>query len=136
MSTRADFYIRKKGQLEFLGSTSNDYYGDFEKSKDEKHYRKSVSELLVENRSFPKKWYWPWKTSFISDEVFVFDVRPSFFNKHKGVLLSKVHTEKESNEPVLAFLEYDHKYTEKYYKQEGYHYSKDCIFIEMPIVGT
>lgn len=132
MATRADFYIRKNNKLEFLGCTSNDYYGEFEKSKDENHFRKSVSELLRQNNSIDGKWYWPWKNSFISDEVFIFDVRPAWLNKHKGVLLAKVHTEKDRKEPILAFLDYRKRYQDAYMDEESSHYSKNCIFIEMP----
>jgi len=136
MATRADFYIRKNGELEFLGSTSNDYYGDFEKSRTEKHFRQSVNDLLAGNQSLQGKWYWPWKTSFITDEVFIFDVRPQIFNKQAGILLAKVHTEKERKEPILAFLQYDKRYSDKYSNGEGDHYSKHCEFIEMPVIGS
>lgn len=136
MATRADFYIRKNGVLEFLGSTSNDYYGDFEKSTNEKHYRNAIREQLIGNKSIEGEWYWPWKNSFITDEVFIFDVRPALFNKGKGVLLAKVHTDQERKEPVLAFLDYDKRYTDRYHNEGGYHYANDCIFIEMPEIGT
>jgi len=92
MATRADFYIQDhKENLEFLGSTVNDYEGDFEKAKTVEQYRASVIELLEENESELGKWYWPWKNSVISDEVFIFRNTPKLFSKGKGVLLTKVY---------------------------------------------
>ena len=132
MATRADFYIRKNNELEFLGSTSNDYYGDFEKSKNEIHYRDSVNMLLANNNSERFKWYWTWKNSYISDEVFIFDVRPNILNKSKGLLLAKVHTDKERKEPFLYFIEYKKRYTDKYIDEDSAHYSEHCILIMMP----
>jgi len=116
MATRVDFYVMSPdGELQFIGNTVNEYYGDFEKATNVKDYLKSVRELLAINSSIEGKWYWPWKTSNISDEVFVFKQTPTFFNKNKGKLLSKVYVNGEDrDENYLWFADYDKRYDEKY----------------------
>lgn len=92
MATRADFYIQNKdGNLIFLGSTVNDYDGDFEEAKTVSEFEKLIYEKLRDNKSGIGVWYWPWKTSYISDLVFIFKHTPSFFNRDKGELWCKTN---------------------------------------------
>ena len=128
MATRSDFYIlHHDGKLEFLGNTTNEYYGDFETANTETKYRLSVIELLKENHSILGKWYWPWDTSKISDNVFVFKCTPSFFNKYKGVLMCKTHVTGDNDNFKLPVVKYDERYNEKYYNEDGYY---DPKFVE------
>lgn len=133
MATRADFYIlHPNGQMELLGCTSNEYSGDFEDAKNETQYRKGVSELLQANRSLPGKWYWPWLNSHITDEVFVFEITPTLFNKHKGRVLTKVYTKPDVPETKLAFIENSKRGDDRYTDQQGYTRLDYCKIIELP----
>lgn len=133
MATRADFYIQDKdGKLEFLGSTVNDYDGDFEESKTVTDFRKSVLDKLKENNSIAGKWYWPWDNSAITDEVFIFKHTPSFFNKDKGVLLTKTYfKDKDYHSNVLGICLYKNRYSEKM-DDDGYLPDNMLSFIELP----
>ena len=68
MGTRADFYVGRGAQAEWLGSTAYDGYPDsFEEigaSATEKKYRERVAEMLAEDESatLPAEgWPWPWE---------------------------------------------------------------------------
>ncbi|MFD2874057.1 hypothetical protein ACFS5N_16360 [Mucilaginibacter ximonensis] len=134
MATRADFYIQHTdGKLELLGCTSNAYDGDFEKAKTVGQFRKAVGELLIENNSLPGKWYWPWKTSHITDEVFVFKHTPSFFNKDKGKLLSKVYV-RDVSDDFLYFSDYEERYNRELFNEEtGLFDISRAQLIQLPI---
>lgn len=134
MATRADFYVLDvENQFKFVGSTVNEYYGDFEKATNLNDYLKSVKEILKENQSIEGKWYWPWKNSNISDEVFVFKLTPSFFNKNKGVLLTKVHV-KDCPDTHLDFIKYTDRGNEVYHDEAGYYDKKYTERYLLPIM--
>lgn len=138
MATRADFYIMQPDStLEFVGSTSNSYYGDFETATSLKDYLKSVNELLVKNGSIPGKWYWPWKHSRITDEVFIFKITPSWLNKTKGILMTKCDVKGESNleMPELYIVPYSVRYDERYYSEQGYYQKDKTVKISLPILS-
>lgn len=133
MATRADFYIQdKKGELEFLGSTVNDYDGDFEDSKTVSEFRQNVLDKLKLNNSVSGKWYWPWDNSVVTDEVFIFKHTPSFFNKDKGVLYTKTYFKgRDCNSNILGVCLYKNRYHES---QDDSGYLPDSMikFIEVP----
>lgn len=136
MATRADFYVMLSDKsLEFIGSTSNSYYGDFEKATSLKDYLKSVKELLAENGSIPGKWYWPWKHSKISDEVFIFKLTPTWLFKNKGVLMTKVHVHDDGgcDNPILNIVKYADRYDERYYDTDGYYQRDRTELVNLPI---
>lgn len=132
MATRADFYVMKDGELELIGCTSNEYSGDFEEATNLKDYLKSVRELLRLNKSSEGKWYWPWSNSHITDEVFVFQVKPNFFSKNAGVLLSKVHVN-GCPETHLYFAKYDDRYNEDFNEETGEYNPVKAICLKLPI---
>lgn len=102
MGTRSDIYLRKKGKLEWLGSTAWDGYGianattldaysvNDQKSRttdyleylihastNEADFVKVVTEYIEkrEDGTQPKDgWPWPWKNSKLTDECYVFDI--------------------------------------------------------------
>lgn len=125
MATRADFYIwHPSGEIELLGCTSNAYDGDFETAKTDLEFRERVNNLLAENNSIRGKWYWPWKHSKITDEVFVFKVTPRLFKKRAGKLMSKVYTQwHDSNSRELYLADFDLRYDERYCNQETGEYN-------------
>lgn len=136
MATRVDFYVLDVDEkLEFIGSTVNEYYGDFEKAVSLQTYLKSVRELLKENNSIEGKWYWPWKTSNISDEVFVFKVTYQLFNWTVGKTLSKVYVDGEDrDENYLWFADYNKRYEERYMvsQERGLYNKKFAQKIRLP----
>lgn len=101
MGTRADFYIKKGNQIEWLGSTAFDGYGVAEQTdednfspndkksrtndwleyllhhvKDEKEFKSLMIEYLNQRRdgTLPENgWPWPWDNSKLTDECYVFD---------------------------------------------------------------
>jgi len=138
MGTYADFYIlHTNGHMELLGCTKNEYDGDFTDAKTKKQFRDGVATLLTLNRSEPGQWYWPWKNSKITDEVFVFKATPKWYNRDKGVLLSKVYCkEEERDEDHLYFAEYDKRYDEKYMVdgERGYYNPAFAEKIKLPLM--
>lgn len=78
MGTRADFYVRKDNQMEWLGSIAWDGYeiDNVRKAKSEKGFRRLLSEFLAGRRdaTYPKDgWPWPWNNSKLTDEIWVWD---------------------------------------------------------------
>lgn len=79
--TRADFYVGKGKDAEWLGSTNHDGYPDgisksVLNSHNEKFYRQAVDEFLKAdgNAIFPKDgWPWPWDNSKLTDFSYAFD---------------------------------------------------------------
>lgn len=75
MGTRADFYIGRGSDAEWLGSIAMDGYrggiaGYILKAKTEANYRKAVDVFLQsrDDATFPKDgWPWPWDDSGTSD---------------------------------------------------------------------
>lgn len=135
MSTRADFYIQETtGELKFLGSTSNSYYGDFETATKRQQYLTSIWDLLRENGSQPNKWYWPWKNSQITDEVFIFRMTPRWFNRSKGVLLTKVYTRGEKSFDELYFIKYSDRGNPLHTDEDGYTKTESAQLIKLPIL--
>lgn len=90
MGTRADFYVGRGENAEWLGSIAWDGYpsgipAKLLAAKDEKTYRRLVSSFLKDrdDRSLPADgWPWPWDTSSTTDYAYAFDkghVRASCF---------------------------------------------------------
>lgn len=134
MATRVDFYVLTPDKkLNFVGSTVNEYYGDFEKATTLKDYLKSVRELMIENKSIEGNWYWPWKNSHISDEVFVFKQTPKFLNRGNGVLLTKVDV-RGCEATHLNFIEYSKRGNENLHDEDGYYDEKFTEKYLLPIM--
>lgn len=78
MGTRADFYVRKSNELNWMGSIAWDGYsiGNIGKSKTERQFLNRLKSFLSErdDATYPENgWPWPWKNSKLTDEIWVFD---------------------------------------------------------------
>jgi hypothetical protein len=81
MDTRADFYIRKEGQMKWLGSQGWDGYPDGIENKvlsaaDEGEFESVVNEYLSRRNdaTFTKDgWPWPWNDSCTTDYAYIFE---------------------------------------------------------------
>ena len=81
MGTRADFYIKKNQQLEWLGSIAWDGMPDsidkkVLKAKTEDEYLSSLKQFLSKRKdtTYPKYgWPWPWEDSNITDYAYIYD---------------------------------------------------------------
>jgi len=83
MGTRADFYIGRGKDAEWLGSTAWDGYpAGFEdrpelfKAKTEEEFREAIVSAVSWRNDFtsPKQgWPWPWKDSNTTDYAYAFD---------------------------------------------------------------
>lgn len=86
MGTRADFYVGRGLNAEWLGSIAWDGYDiagfKIELAKTEKTYRKRVAAFLAsrDDATLPEMgWPWPWEDSTLTDEVYAFD-KGEFWN--------------------------------------------------------
>lgn len=81
MGTRADFYVGKGKDSEWLGSIAWDGYPEgidksILESTSEKEYREAVGYFLTDRKdsTFPKQgWPWPWNNSGTTDYVYTID---------------------------------------------------------------
>jgi len=81
MGTRADFYIGKGKNAEWLGSIAWDGYPegipkDLLKADSEESFRNKVDDFLKsrEDKTFPKNgWPWSWEDSRLTDYAYAFD---------------------------------------------------------------
>jgi hypothetical protein len=81
MGTRADFYVGRGENAEWLGSIAMDGYPDGNpcdiiKAETEAGYRKLVAELSESCRHFTKPeqgWPWPWDDGKLTDYSYAFD---------------------------------------------------------------
>jgi len=81
MGTRADFYVGRGKEAEWLGSIAWDGYPDamdkaILRAKDEKVFRSAVDTFLKarEDATFPKDgWPWPWDDSQTTDYAYAFN---------------------------------------------------------------
>lgn len=77
MGTRADFYIAKSDELEWLGSIAWDGYAidHVALASTEEQYRQSLEEFFAgrDDVTRPEQgWPWPWDTSGTTDYGYVF----------------------------------------------------------------
>jgi hypothetical protein len=80
MGTRADFYVGRGKEAEWLGSIALDGYpGGIDKvilrARKESDFRKAVKEFLSgrDDGTFPKQgWPWPWEDSNTTDYAYAF----------------------------------------------------------------
>lgn len=122
MATRADFYIMDaKGKLELVGCTSNDYDGEFEEAKTAHKFRKEVRIMLNRNNSIEGRWYWPWKNSHISYEVFI-------FRMDKKEVWCKTYD--DTSETQLAII----PMKDRYMNEEGGYNHENIEIIELPLM--
>jgi hypothetical protein len=81
MGTRADFYIRKNNEMEWLGSIAWGGYPrgiekDVLESTKENQYKERVQSFLKSEKSstLPEHgWPWPWNNSLTTDYSYIFD---------------------------------------------------------------
>ena len=81
MGTRADFYVGRGVDAEWLGSTAWDGYpagvpDEILQAKDEKEFRDAVGDHLAEREdgTLPEHgWPWPWDDSGTTDYAYAFD---------------------------------------------------------------
>lgn len=82
MGTRADFYVGRGEQAEWLGSVAWDGYPDNDDydavfaSADERAFRSAVGALLAsrDDGTMPEHgWPWPWEDSHATDWAYAFD---------------------------------------------------------------
>lgn len=81
MGTRADFYVGRGQDAEWLGSFAFDGYPDgvdedILKSIDERGYRIRVTRMLASRDDatlFDQGWPWPWDDSNTTDYAYAFD---------------------------------------------------------------
>lgn len=81
MGTRADFYVGRGTNAEWLGSIAWDGYPDgidaaILATTTEPEFREKVSTFLNrEDGTLPERdgWPWPWKTSYLTDYVYALD---------------------------------------------------------------
>lgn len=79
MGTRADFYVGRGKDAEWLGSIAWDGYtipDSIRRAKERGAYRKAVKRFLQgrKDATFPKDgWPWPWDDSGTTDYAYAFD---------------------------------------------------------------
>jgi hypothetical protein len=81
MGTRADFYVRKEKQMEWVASKSFDGYpGGIDKdvlsANTEKDFRDKLQEFLAQQDdvTYPSDgWPWPWDDSRTTDYSYIFE---------------------------------------------------------------
>lgn len=80
MGTRADYYIGRTKDMEWLGSTAWDGYPSgmpdaLLKATTEEEFRDAVHKhIVVEGGTVPERgWPWPWKDSRLTDYSYCFD---------------------------------------------------------------
>jgi hypothetical protein len=79
MGTRADFYVGRGKDAEWLGSIAWDGYSipkDVSVAKTETEYRQAIKDFFAERDdvTLPENgWPWPWKTSNTTDFAYAFD---------------------------------------------------------------
>lgn len=114
MGTRADFYVRKNGQMTWLGSRGWDGYpGGIDKSvleaKTQKAFKGNVKVFLKAHKdsTFPREgWPWPWKDSSTTDYAYIYEngkVMASCFGRELFDPL-KGRDEKESSQEIKDYF--------------------------------
>ena len=81
MGTRADFYVGRGKNAEWIGSFAFDGYPDGNakeviKETDERGFRESVASLLKSldhSTTVEEGWPWPWENSRTTDYAYAFD---------------------------------------------------------------
>ncbi len=90
MGTRADFYVGRGKQAEWLGSIAWDGSEIPEEvwaSKTERQYRNRIKKFLSsrDDGTFPERgWPWPWKDSHLTDCTYAFDKGRVWHTKYLG----------------------------------------------------
>lgn len=105
MGTRADFYVGRGADAEWLGSVAMDGYPSGIKpdvlwAKSEQEYRENVTAFLAEtdHASLPEHgWPWPWNTSSTTDYAYAFDGDDVFASCFGGDWFDPEQPEPESD---------------------------------------
>lgn len=125
MGTRADFYVGRGTNAEWLGSIAWDGYDisgfKIEEAKTEKTFRKRVAAFLASRNdaTLPEMgWPWPWDDSNLTDEVWAFDSK-QFWNAH-GYPESRWYKVKEDGS-VEQFRGDEDEQPERFAKWESRH---------------
>lgn len=106
MGTRADFYVRKDNQMEWLGSKAWDGYPDgideaVLKSETETDFRGNLSKFFSDNDdiSTPENgWPWPWKDSRTTDYSYIFENGKVMASNYGYPLFDPMAAEEENEE--------------------------------------
>jgi hypothetical protein len=108
MGTRADFYVKKEKQLEWIASIAWDGYPNgidkpVLKSKTEKTFRSNLQRFLNKRTdvTYPKDgWPWPWNDSRITDYAYIFEKDKVQCSCFGSILFDPLKTEPEDLEKV------------------------------------
>ncbi len=79
MGTRADYYVNKDGELDWIGSSAYDGYpsgvDEILNAKSEEEFLEAVGRRLAKrDGTLPKQgWPWPWETSATTDYAYRWD---------------------------------------------------------------
>jgi hypothetical protein len=91
MGTRADFYVGRGRNAEWLGSIAYDgrdsVPGGIVKAKSENKFRRKVAKFLAkrDDATFPEQgWPWPWNDSGTTDTAYAFDDGHVYWKTHAG----------------------------------------------------
>lgn len=86
MGTRADFYVGRGKDAEWLGSIAWDGYDipeNIQECQGEETYREDVKDFLTsrDDATFPEQgWPWPWEDSNTTDYAYAYDDKKVYKN--------------------------------------------------------
>jgi hypothetical protein len=88
LATKADFYIGRGPNAEWIGSVGRDGYPEGRaahllRCRTEEAFRRAVSDFLKggDDSVFPEGgWPWPWKDSRVTDFTYAFDTRTVYMS--------------------------------------------------------
>lgn len=110
MGTRADFYVGRGEQAEWLGSVAMDGYpggvsGYIRAAKSETNFRKAVQVFLEgrDDATYPKDgWPWPWDDSQLTDYAYAFDAGKTWASCFGNQWFAANEEEPEAREKKVA----------------------------------
>jgi hypothetical protein len=111
MGTRADFYIGRGEQAEWLGSIAWDGYPNGIDSKlleaaNEPAFKAALAPFLSsrEDATLPEQgWPWPWDDSCMTDYAYAFDKDKVYASKFGSAWFDPIATPKEEESPPASF---------------------------------
>lgn len=106
MGTRADFYVKKDKQMEWIASKSFDGYPDgidkkVLESKTEEQYRENLNFFFIDKDdvTLPEDgWPWPWNDSNTTDYSYIFENNKVMASNYGGKLFDPLIEEPEEDE--------------------------------------
>ena len=111
MGTRADFYVGRGKDAEWIGSIAWDGHPDsipraLRRSTDEAAFREKVSKFLDSRDDATRVsdgWPWPWKDSRTTDYAYAFDAGVVWASSFGDGWFKATHKEPEHGDVVTAF---------------------------------